>query len=329
MRKLRLEDVAAKAGVSKTTVSRVINRRGSLSAKTINKVEEAMRELNYHPNVIAQQLHTQKTKLIGILVPSVANPFFGELATYLEDHLFRLGYKVLISNALDNPLKEQRYLQQLLGNQVDGLIITTHNGELEEYQHANLPIVAVDRFLRSDIPVVAVDNYAGGQLATQTLIDRGCRRIIHTYTLNPSSWHDNQREVAYDATMKANQLSPFTYTIQADVSPEEKEAIFNQLFDEYPDVDGIFASNDLDATRLLRIARSRGYRVSEDLQIIGFDGAAVTRELFPELSTIVQPIKEIADTAVDLLGERMAGKKTPAKATLEATLCEGATIKAK
>ena len=183
MKKLKLEDVAALAGVSKTTVSRVINRRGSLSQKTIDKVEAAMAQLNYHPNVIAQQLHTQRTNLIGILVPSVANPFFGELTMYLEDALFQRGYKVLISDALNQTAKEERYLSQLMGHQVDGLIIATHNNKLEEYQHANLPIVAIDRFLRADIPVVASDNYAGAKLATEALIQRGCQHIIHTYTL--------------------------------------------------------------------------------------------------------------------------------------------------
>src|SRR5699024_2284726 len=238
-----------------------------------------MAQLNYHPNVIAQQLHTQRTNLIGILVPSVANPFFGELTMYLEDALFQRGYKVLISDALNQTAKEERYLSQLMGHQVDGLIIATHNNKLEEYQHANLPIVAIDRFLRADIPVVASDNYAGAKLATEALIQRGCQHIIHTYTTNPSNWHDNQREKAFQAVMADHHLPAITYTTAFDCPPAERTARFERLFDEHPAVDGIFASNDLDAARLLSLARARGYRVPADLQIIGYDGAQATQEL--------------------------------------------------
>ena len=327
MKKLKLEDVAALAGVSKTTVSRVINRRGSLSQKTIDKVEAAMAQLNYHPNVIAQQLHTQRTNLIGILVPSVANPFFGELTMYLEDALFQRGYKVLISDALNQTAKEERYLSQLMGHQVDGLIIATHNNKLEEYQHANLPIVAIDRFLRADIPVVASDNYAGAKLATEALIQRGCQHIIHTYTTNPSNWHDNQREKAFQAVMADHHLPAITYTTAFDCPPAERTARFERLFDEHPAVDGIFASNDLDAARLLSLARARGYRVPADLQIIGYDGAQATQELVPELATIIQPIEQMATSAVKLLADRMAGEFTPTSTVLPVNLKTGQTLK--
>ena len=327
MKKLKLEDVAALAGVSKTTVSRVINRRGSLSQKTIDKVEAAMAQLNYHPNVIAQQLHTQQTKLIGILVPSVANPFFGELTVYLEHALFLAGYKVLIADALNNPEKEQRYLRQLMGHQVDGLIIATHNSDIEEYQHANLPIVAIDRYLRPDIPVVSSDNYAGGQLAVEALYQRGCRHIVHTYSTNPSNWHDNKRERAYQDTMASYGLTPMTCTSSFNDSPQEKLAIFSKLLEEHPEIDGIFASNDLDAARLLSVARRLGRRVPDDLQIIGYDGAQATQELVPDLATIVQPIEKMATYAVETLEKRIKGTFTPSTTVLPVTLKAGCTLK--
>ena len=327
MKKLKLEDVAERAGVSKTTVSRVINRRGSLSEKTIHKVEQAMADLNYHPNVIAQQLHTQETKLIGILVPTVANPFFGELTVYLEDALFQRGYKVLISDALDNSAKEERYLQQLMGHQVDGLIIATHNNDLEEYQHANLPVVALDRFLRDDIPVVASDNYAGARMATEALIARGCQHIVHIYSVNPSNWHDNKREQAFEDAMKENGLVSYTYTVKNNETVADRNQLFNRLFDEHPNVDGIFASNDLDAARILSIARQRGYQVPSQLQIVGYDGAQATQELVPELATIVQPIKQMATYAVQLLVDRISGKFTPSSTVLPVILKTGATLR--
>ena len=328
MAKLRLEDVADAAGVSKATVSRVINRRGYLSQKTINLVERTMKELNYRPNAIAQQMTTGKTQLIGILVPNVANPFFGELASALENRLFKMGYKVLVGNAQNDAVKESRYLQQLLNHQVDALIIATHNHNVEEYQNANLPIIAIDRYLRQDIPVVQSDNYAGGKLATETLIQRGATKIIHTDNL-PSNQHDTQRKVAYETTMRSHQLTPTTYLTNFYGDHTDRVNVFNQLFDEHPDVDGIFASNDTDAALLLQIAHQRGYHLPNDLQILGYDGTQASQLLAPDLATIVQPIANMANVAVDLLESRLKKQPLPASVVLPVTLREGATLRAK
>lgn len=326
MAKLRLEDVAEAAGVSKATVSRVINRRGYLSKKTINLVERTMKELNYRPNAIAQQMTTGKTQLIGILVPNVANPFFGELASTLENHLFKMGYKVLVGNAQNDAAKESRYLQQLLNHQVDALIITTHNHNIEEYQNANLPIIAIDRYLRQDIPVIQSDNYAGAKLATETLIERGATKIVHTDNL-PSNQHDTQRKEAYEATMRAHRLTPITYLTDFYGDQAQRVATFNQLFDEHPDVNGIFASNDTDAALLLQIARQRNYRLPDDLQIIGYDGTQASQLLAPDLATIVQPIAKMANATIDLLELQLKKQTLPASVILPVTLREGTTLR--
>lgn len=119
----KLEDVAKLANVSKTTVSRVLNNRGYLSQETIERVHEAMKELNYQPNAVARQLYKKQTNIIGLLFPTIANPFFGELNEALEKGLYQEGFKVLIGNSMNNPEKEANYLNQLLNKQVDGLIV--------------------------------------------------------------------------------------------------------------------------------------------------------------------------------------------------------------
>ena len=324
-KQIKLEDVAAKAGVSKATVSRVINRRGYLSQKTIMKVEEAMSALNYHPNVIAQQMHTQRTKQIGIIVPTVGTPFFGELAAELERRLFNKGYKVIIGGAENDPVKERKYLQQLLGRQVDGLIIATHNANIAEYQHANLPIVAIDRYLRDDIPVVYSDNYAGAREACQALLDRGATRVAYTDNLNPLNAQDEGRLRAYRAAMRAAGMPELIYPSLPD--PEAKRARFAQLFAEHPEVDAVFASNDLDAALLLDLATQRGLRVPEDLQIIGYDGTKTTQTLLPGLVTVVQPLAAMAERTVALLEDKINRKPTPAKVVLPVTLKPGRTLR--
>ena len=324
-KKIKLEDVAELAGVSKATVSRVINRRGYLSQKTIEKVEAAMAKLNYHPNVIAQQLHTQRTNVIGIIVPTVATPFFGELTAELEQRLFKQGYKVLISGALNDPGKERQYLQQLLGQQVDGLIIATHNADLPEYQHANLPIVAIDRFLRADIPVIASDNYAGATAACEALIARGARHIIHTDDLSPLNAQDTARQRAYEAVMQAHGWPAYTYPSLPD--PVQNRASLQRIFTEHPEVDAIFASNDLDAATLLDLALENGYAVPTQLQIIGYDGTQTTQRLLPQLATVVQPLSEMAAQAVELLEAKLQQQATPTEVVLPVQVKFGRTLR--
>ncbi|UTI87921.1 LacI family transcriptional regulator [Mammaliicoccus sciuri] len=174
--KPKLDDVAKLANVSKTTVSRVLNKRGYLSQETIDKVYDAMAKLNYQPNTVARQLYNKKTQIIGLIFPTVTNPFFGELVEELEKKLYLQGYKVIIGNSMNDPEKETNYLNQLLSNQVDGLIVGTHNQDIEQYKNDNLPIVAIDQIMNEDIPIIESDNYLGGQLATERLINKGAKK---------------------------------------------------------------------------------------------------------------------------------------------------------
>lgn len=331
MNQPKMTDVAELAGVSPTTVSRVINRRGYLSEKTINKVEEAMRKLNYRPNTVARQLQSQRTMTIGILVPTVASPFFGELTFKLERYFFNAGFKVLIGNAENDIKKERLYLQQLLARQVDGLVIATHNHQqqIPEYQNANLPIVSVDRYLRSTIPNVSSDNYAGGRLATEELIKRGATHIIHTDSVERFNKRDYLRQQAYQDVMKEHGLEPITYKIDFDSKPALMHQFFNRIFDEHPEVDGFFTSNDMDAIQLLQVARQRGVAVPDDIQVIGYDGVPTTTRIVPELSTIVQPLDAMAKTAVSILQKEINGETVNGSHNLPVKLRVSSSLKEK
>lgn len=174
---VKLTDVAQKAGVSVTTVSRVINNHGYLSEKTKEKVFKAMRELNYQPNSLARSLQGKKLKLIGVIFPSITNPFFAELIERIETKLFDSGYKIILCNAGKNKQKEQEYIRMLIANQVDGIIAGAHNLGIEEYQKIGLPIVSFDRKLSDNIPIVSCNNYQGIQLAVHDLLQAGCQKL--------------------------------------------------------------------------------------------------------------------------------------------------------
>src|SRR5699024_7256371 len=124
--KPKLDDVAKLANVSKTTVSRVLNKHGYLSQETIDKVYDAMEKLKYQPKAVERQLYNKKTNMISIIFPAVSNPFFGELVEELEKKIYSQNYKFIIGNSMNEPETEKNYLNQLLSNQVDGLIVGTH-----------------------------------------------------------------------------------------------------------------------------------------------------------------------------------------------------------
>ena len=320
----KLEDVAAAAGVSKTTVSRVLNHRGYLSEKTIAKVQKAMQELDYRPNIIARQLYKQRTDLVGLIFPTVDYPFFSQLEAEMERQLYRNGYKVLIGNSQNDPAKEENYLQQLLTHQVDGLIVGTQNRGLIGYQHANLPIVAIDQVVGKNIPVVSSNNYQGGLLATQRLLDDGCRHIIHTNGPLGLDTPTQKRREAYEHLMTKNNLPAITYHLDFNISTIDKERVFRRIFEEHPEVDGIFAANDTDASTIINLASEYGKRIPEDLKIVGYDGSNVTRLLLPGLTTIQQPIDEMADLAVQLLQARINGQNVKS-VVLPVTIWNGKT----
>ena len=320
----KLEDVAAAAGVCKTTVSRVLNHRGYLSEKTIAKVQKAMQELDYRPNIIARQLYKQRTDLVGMIFPTVDNPFFSQLEAEMERQLYRNGYKVLIGNSQNDPAKEENYLQQLLTHQVDGLIVGTQNRGLIGYQHANLPVVAIDQVVGKNIPVVSSDNYQGGLLATQRLLDDGCRHIIHTNGPLGLDTPTQKRREAYEHLMTKNNLPAITYHLDFNISTIDKERVFRRIFEEHPEVDGIFAANDTDASTIINLASEYGKRIPEDLKIVGYDGSNVTRLLLPGLTTIQQPIDEMADLAVQLLQARINGENVKS-VVLPVTIWNGKT----
>lgn len=325
-RRPKIDDVAKLAQVSKSTVSRVLNNRGYLSQNTIEKVYQAIEELNYRPNTIARQLYSNKTNIIGLIFPTVNNPFYAEMVEALEKKLFNRGFKVILGNSMNDPHKEETYLLQLLSHQVDGLIVGAHNQDLKEYQKKNLPpIVAIDMNLNPEIPVVSSDNYQGGKIATQLLLKSGAKEIIHINGPASVKSPAQKRRQAYEDVLKENNLIPHTYTVPFGISRIEKIKSFKRMFYDHPFVDGIFSSNDTDAALIIEIAKELGVKIPQDLKIVGYDGADMTRLLMPSLTTIIQPTEAMAEKAVDVLQKLINKEPYPLNVTLPVKLWRGMT----
>src|SRR5690606_5987687 len=174
-----IKDVAEKVGVSVTTVSRVLNNRGYLSEDLKRRVREAMEELNYQPNEIARSLFRKKSNIIGLIIPDISHPFFGEIAKQIEYYAYKNQYKILLCNSQLNKKKESEYINMLKASQVDGIIMGSHTLDIREYSSINLPVATLDRHVSETIPYVSSDHYQGCVLATKLLLTKGCQKISH------------------------------------------------------------------------------------------------------------------------------------------------------
>ena len=324
--KPKIQDVARLAGVSPTTVSRVLNDRGYISDETREKVNKAMKELNYFPNDVARSLFNKRTNLIGVL-PTVSNPFFGELTFYIENICNSLGYKILLCNSLNNIDNEERYLEMLMRNQVDGIIVGTHNQGILQYKNDNMAVVSIDTDLSENIPIIGSDNYNGGKIATELLLSKGCKKIINIDGEFNLRTQARLRKIAYEDVMKSNNRIPITYEIVSTFDGGNQIQIANKILDEHPEVDGVFATNDLFAAAFINEARKRGRKIPEDLKIVGYDGTETSRSLLPDLTTIKQPIELIAKTSIELLIKEIEGdfSNRKSKIALPVSLIEGKT----
>lgn len=300
----KLTDVAKKAGVSATTVSRVINNHGYLSQKTKSKVFQAMKELNYQPNSLARSLQGKKIKLVGLIFPNIINPFFAELVQDIETALFAAGYKTILCNAGRNKEKEREYLRMLLANQVDGIIAGAHNLGIAEYQQLGLPIVSFDRKLSDQVPIVSPDNYQGIKLAIDDLLHAGASHIYFLGNKQVKGNPTDQRLKAYRDTMHELGFPPKIYSVAfSDSILLKKMTIHRLLTTQKPD--GVVCTDDLTALLVLQEARHLQIKVPDQIKVIGFDGTQAIQNYHPELSTIVQPIGDIAALLVKLLLQRI------------------------
>ncbi|KLU54585.1 LacI family transcriptional regulator [Paenibacillus sp. VT-400] len=293
-----IKDVAQLAGVSVATVSRVINDRGYVHADTRKKVEDAVKALNFSPNEVARSLYKRKSKLIGLLLPDITNPYFPQLARGVEDRMQEQDYRLIFGNSDEDERKEQDYIQTFIQNNVVGVISSTNYPHSSIYEKLKIPVVFLDR-TSLDRPSVYADGREGGRLAAREIIKRGSRRI--TVMQGPSQIRPAQDrfegaiEIIRDAGLDYRVIQTTSFSInEAGVWAEE-------LFRKYADTDGVIASNDIAAMAVLHEASRIGRKVPDDVQVIGFDDIPMSSLLSPALSTIRQPAYEMGRAAAGLL----------------------------
>ena len=317
-RVVTIKDVARSVGVSVSTVSRVLNDTSYVSARTRQVVLQAIRELHFEPSQIARGFSSKRTATVGLIIPDVANPFFSDVARGTEDMAIEEGRATILCNSGWKSEREVMYLNLLRSRWVDGVIVVGSRCTPQTIAEAagDVPYVLVERLHVRTGYTVWIDNRRGGALATQHLLDIGCRHLVHISGPADSPSAAERRLGFLDATRRTG-LDSYAI-IEGDYRFQSGFDIGRQIFmsDEMPD--GVFAANDLMAIGVLRAATLAGVRAPEQVAIIGYDNIPPTEYASPALSTVDQPAYDMGKAAMKLLLERMrmgehagAGLPTP------------------
>ena len=327
-----IRDVAADAGVSVGTVSKVLN---NLYVKPGNreKVEASIKKLDYRVNTYARGLKAQQTHTVAILIPDLINPFFAMLVNDVEQVLAALGYRLLLCNSHNNADRELAYLNMARQNKVDGLIALTYSN-LDEYLEAGLPVVSIDRhFSRQGICCVSGDNAEGGRLAAQQFIKTGCRNVI--YIRNGSNLENEtlKRGQAFLEACRKAGLSAEAMDFGEETTLQKEgvrriHAFLEEIVrDGGCEYDGIFASSDVHAAVILKKLRELGVSVPRQVQLIGYDGLRVLNVGDYVVSSIEQPVQEMAVACADVLLKLIEKKPVESSIILPVRFVDGGTTK--
>lgn len=312
-----IEDVARQAGVSISTVSNVLNgREARMTPDTLARVRQVIETLGFRPNQSARRLKTGHMPMIGLLVPSIANPFFGALARWVEDAALARGYGVLLCNTQRSATREREYAQAFMAQGIQGVIL---GSSLQAQEHLGpmirngLAAVCFDRTAQhAELPIdyVSLDNRSAGAMAAEHLMSLGHREIAYVsaplHSVNRIARLEGAREACQRAGVR---FEVHTQEVALGQSEMEMAEIGRTaalaLHEKRTHATGIVAMNDMLAIGLLAGLRQSGRRVPEDVSVIGIDDMFLGQYLSPGLSTVRQPMHEMAVAAVERVLERM------------------------
>lgn len=305
-----IRDIAKRTGLSISTISRYINTSGYVSKESSELIQQVIDELDYTPNRNAQAIFNKKSGSIGLVIPSLVNPFFAEMATIIGNMIQDDGLGCVLCFTEDNPDKEEDALDLLKGYRVDGIIIARGRNN-EKIRKLSVPVVSFESKISDDIITVSADNYAGGRLAFDHLYDKGSRKILHIKGPNRFIATEERCRGFLDAAL-AKDLDVDVLQLNTDYLLEEDfDKELGQL--DYSRYDGIFVFNDINCIYVISYLMRKGFSVPGDIRVIGFDNSYLSGMNLPRLTTIEQSPKEIAKTAYLCLTELIDGKSDSTK----------------
>jgi len=314
--KATLKQIAKELNVSVSTVSKALNDSPEISEQTKVKIKEYAKLKNYKPNVIGLNLKNRKTKTIGVIIPNILNSFFAKVFSGIEKVADEKGYNVIMCISNESSGKEAHTLEMLSNGTIDGFIVSVSKEaqKKQEYEHFSAiindgtPIVMFDRIADGvDCDKVIVDDFDSALNSTQHLIDLGCKNIALLSSIDNLSVGKLRTE-GYLKALENNNIPVIDNIILRTDSEDDLKDKIEKVFENK--IDGIFALEENDSVAALRIALKKGYKVPDEISIIGFaDGILASRRLSPSLTTVSQHGIEIGEVAAKLLIDRLESKE--------------------
>lgn len=306
-----MKKVAEDAGVSVSTVSRVLSGSNCVKEKTKARVLEAANRLNYQPNILAQGLKLGYTNTIALMVPSIENQIFPAMARGVEDVARKNGFTVILCNTDEDMKVEKEYIDKLKTRLTDGFIVASmlpDSDHIRALAADNFPVVLTCRYYDDQISAIGIDNYRAAYDAVCHLIKTGHQRIAIALGRPELSIYENRYQGYVDA------LKDHGFEVKPELVLKETNgnqsfySLTQKIIKEDPKIDAIFASSDPKAFVVMRAIQDLGLRIPQDISVLGFDNVEMSALVEPPLSTVSQPLYEIGSLAAKKLIQMIKGK---------------------
>ena len=320
-----IKDIAKEAGVAPSTVSLVLNKKGYVSEETRRKVESVIEKLHYIPSEVARNLSLQRTKTIGVIVPSISHQFFSEVVETLETELYKLDYKMMLCCTKYKENSERTFIDMLKRKTMDGVIMGAHSLDVSIYDNLECPIIAFDRYLNKNIPIVHSDHKLGGELAANVFLRHDCQHIVEIAGYQGVDSPANEYHSTFHKIMKSNGVKtdmlemPWNAFDYRDYLQAAEE-----LFKKFPDVDGIFGS-DMAIASCMNVAATQGRKIPQDLKLVAYDGTSLIHMGIYSITAVRQQIEKLSEIAAKKIINRINGIEDDLSWIVEPYLIEGET----
>ena len=313
---ITIHDIAQKLNISASTVSRALKNSPLISEATRNKIQAAATKMGYRPNSIAANLRTKKTNNIGIIVPWINRHFFSSVVSGVEEVAYNAGFTVTIAQSNDNYQKEMQIAKSFFYSRIDGVIVsfsmeTRNFSHFRMFAERRIPLLFFDRDTTEfNANRIVVDDFAGGEMVTNHLIEQGCRNIAHISGPLHLSIYDARLKGYLAALQKAGLPLLPGGILHNRLTRYDGEKAILQLLTLKPAPDAVFCANDTTALSAIMYLKKAGYKIPDDIAIVGFSDEPYSELITPSISTIRQPGCEIGEKAAQLIISEIKGEIT-------------------
>lgn len=307
-----IQDIADEVGISKAAVSRILNKKGSFNAETIEKVLQTAKNLNYILPKDNSTFEEIDLKIIAAVFPTGHIPYYSVLTSLLEEAAYSYGYSLMICSSLYNKEKEATFFERLKEKKINGIVYGSFNSRLNIEEVERLPIVTVGHKISEKIPVIKSDNYMAGIIAGKHLLSRKITKCLYI-SGNQISKYSDERYKGLQYEMEKNNVELYSYFTGVDERLKDIPSVITRMLIDHPDADAIFAESYTLAVNCVRVATNLGIKVPNQLRIVGYGNDFLGKYSIPKISLVKENTLRIAQSAISQLVEMIEDVDTTKK----------------